>query len=278
MSIGSIQSMSRRKEKQASRFLNSPPEALGRIIEIVNLIPPDYDLPDLSEEVRAQFWEAIKRDDLESAKQIFNGEIQRCLKDAPAAFIDWLNIVVRHKVIDVDYEWKDYSPFERYRKVKQWRENLRIIAEGGKRFYDFKKSSPEYFNSDRPESLKGSIDDVFTYLPLPAPSNHLITLSGKLQNWSDGFTEAIKDIDAWRVRECARCKRIFWAGRSDMWSCSTACAHALRSKRWRDNYQTKYKLQRNGQLPLSSEELKRLEGNQTLDVRRTTTSGAKKGK
>ncbi len=263
--------MERKKPNQASRFLNPPPEKLGQIIEIVNLIPPDYDLPDLSKEMTAPFVEAMKREDIESAKRVFNDEIQKRLKDVPEAFVNWLNTITRSGFVGVDYVLTDYSPTEGYRNVKQWRENLRIIARYAKQLQELKSQAAQ----DSPESLKG---DWTMYLPLQAPSACLIDNDGKLQTWSDGFIEAIKGVEAWRIRECARCNRIFWAGRSDMWSCSTACAHAIRSKRWRENYQSKYKLQRNGQPPLSSEEKKRIEEKKTLVVRRTTKSGAKKGK
>lgn len=274
--------MNHDKAKQASRFLNPPPEQLGRIIEIVNLIPPDYELPDLGEDIwkpvmeATPYFKAGRKDldsansgkDLERARRIFNEKIQERLKDIPVAFLEYLNVVIRTKYTDVDFENIDYHPTERYGKVKKWRENLRTIAQHAKRLHELKSQAS-------PESLKG---DWSWHLPLQAPSACLIDNDFKLQTWSDGFIEAIKGVDAWRIRECARCNRIFWAGRSDMWSCSTACAHALRSKRWRDNYQTKYKLQRNGQQPLSSEEVKRLEEKQTKELRRTTISGAKKGK
>ncbi len=59
----------------------------------------------------------------------------------------------------------------------------------------------------------------------------------------DPFIEALKGVEARRIRECQKCRRIFWAGRLDMTCCSTRCAKVLRTKNWRVNVSVERKKQ-----------------------------------
>jgi hypothetical protein len=56
--------------------------------------------------------------------------------------------------------------------------------------------------------------------------------------------EAVMESEPARIRQCEVCLNIFWAGRITMKCCSTKCAHVLRTKRWREKYPSKYKIQR----------------------------------
>jgi hypothetical protein len=58
--------------------------------------------------------------------------------------------------------------------------------------------------------------------------------------------EALQGVEADRIRECenVKCRRIFWAARSDQPCCSKKCANARRVQRWRDKYQDVYKQNR----------------------------------
>ena len=58
--------------------------------------------------------------------------------------------------------------------------------------------------------------------------------------------EAFQGVEADRIRECEnlKCRRIFWAARSDQPCCSKKCANVRRVQRWRDKYQDVYKQNR----------------------------------
>ena len=56
--------------------------------------------------------------------------------------------------------------------------------------------------------------------------------------------QALQGVQAYRIRECPICKRIFWAGRIDQAACSKQCNQTRRARIWRKNYQEKYKAQR----------------------------------
>jgi hypothetical protein len=63
-----------------------------------------------------------------------------------------------------------------------------------------------------------------------------IDSQGIIQITNDEFAAAVDEVEATRIRECEICKRTFWAGRITQHACSTACAHALRNRRYRARY------------------------------------------
>jgi hypothetical protein len=49
----------------------------------------------------------------------------------------------------------------------------------------------------------------------------------------DPLMTALVEVEVDRIRECARCQRIYWARRSDQLCCSRECGHVLRSRTYR---------------------------------------------
>jgi len=66
---------------------------------------------------------------------------------------------------------------------------------------------------------------------------------GILRVLYDPFLRALEGAEVARIRECARCGVIYWAGRLDKLACNE-CTRALRQKRYRENYPLKYKVRR----------------------------------
>lgn len=54
------------------------------------------------------------------------------------------------------------------------------------------------------------------------------------------FTGSLEQDELTRIRECAVCYSIFWAGRLDQWRCSSKCNHVLHSRRTREKYSQGY--------------------------------------
>lgn len=54
----------------------------------------------------------------------------------------------------------------------------------------------------------------------------------------DLFSQAIEDVEVDRIRECLNphCRKVFWAGRSNLVCCTHKCAHAYRNQRYRARY------------------------------------------
>jgi hypothetical protein len=73
-----------------------------------------------------------------------------------------------------------------------------------------------------------------------------VTKEGKFE-WKPGFLiEAVLNphTELSRIRTCAICGSLFWAGRIDALCCRPEHAHILRTRRWNEKYQEKYKQQR----------------------------------
>jgi hypothetical protein len=54
----------------------------------------------------------------------------------------------------------------------------------------------------------------------------------------------LQGVEVSRIKECAVCYQIFWAGRKDMRCCSTKCSHVFRSRKYREAYKERYAYQR----------------------------------
>jgi hypothetical protein len=64
----------------------------------------------------------------------------------------------------------------------------------------------------------------------------------------DSFVNALERFDSERIRQC-RCKRYFYALRSNQNACSVQCAHVERTRRWREKqgeYEQRRKFKRAG--------------------------------
>jgi hypothetical protein len=67
---------------------------------------------------------------------------------------------------------------------------------------------------------------------------------GNLQIDHHPLLQALEGVEVSRIRECEVCHQIFWAQRTDQHCCGRRCAHVLRTRRWREEYDRKYHLQR----------------------------------
>jgi len=56
--------------------------------------------------------------------------------------------------------------------------------------------------------------------------------------------QALEGVDASRIRRCPICGKIYWAGRSDTGACKKRCKGTLRTRKWRGQYQERYKPRR----------------------------------
>jgi hypothetical protein len=250
--------------QQASRRLKPAPKQLQAIFYLVNLVPGDVELVDMFErwdelkkEVVAEYetWHKTRRqelgidteslgppngsaDDLDRAlaysqKMLdYSGEVI----EKSEALIDW-HIKATVKAINQcltglpktfrDYVWQvgeessqiDDALVEaivRYTFVRESRDKLRLIS--------------RIANAENPQENLALAAQLRSYAQI------MIDDSGELYLAKDKFASAIDGVEAKRIRECEICRRIFWAGRIDQPSCSTACAHALRNRRYRARY------------------------------------------
>jgi hypothetical protein len=67
---------------------------------------------------------------------------------------------------------------------------------------------------------------------------------------------ALEKAEPERVRECATCERLFWAGRMDKHTCRPLCSNVWRAKKWRDK-QASEKLKPNAKRKLTAKKGKK---------------------
>jgi len=252
--------------EQASRFKPCPPK-LAELIELVNLIPPECELPDYDEVTEKLFSAAnIKMILGEFARRLADEEtnaadydrtevraaaLEICLKDLPESFqeyvrMDWLGVFEptwQAKVIEalqsfdrpapplprpIDRETRISIAVDRYVIFRIYRESLKRIA----RFVRRKNLSNEPLTTIALSAHIG-VDE----------QDDLIFQYDKL---GEALAELAKtDIKnkATRIRECEACQRIFWAGRITMKGCSARCGDLIRKRRYRER-QNEYEYRR----------------------------------
>lgn len=49
------------------------------------------------------------------------------------------------------------------------------------------------------------------------------------------FLASLKAVELFKIRRCRKCERLFYASRSDKWTCSPKCKAAYRQQEWRKN-------------------------------------------
>lgn len=206
------------KTKQALRFLKPPPPGLQILIQMANKIPPDLELPDLDQALMSEA-NALRVDGDHAG---FIGKkmeaLEVTLERLPAELRDFFWNSTDFTIM-LSPRW---DPADDYCFFRTLGKNLRDIAAMGR----FR------FGSVFPLRM-----DTITLLS---------SVSGKIQVQVDPLVELLEGVETARIRECMRCRRIYWAGRLDMRACSSSCANALRQQLWRAHYRSRYKLRRAG--------------------------------
>ncbi len=201
----SVQQVQRRRGRQASR-LRAAPQALQQAIELVNSVPPEQELPELPD-----FYDVLREVGFgRSGRGVAQWE--RMINDLPTDLRDHIGPVRLDTAMAV---------YDKYSHLRAARNTLRYIAHMDK--------------------SAGSLHPEF-------PASGVLRLSvgqgGRIQIVHGALIGALEGVEAARIRECRICSRIFWAGRSDQQCCTSGCASALRTRRWRSGYPNNYRHQR----------------------------------
>lgn len=216
------------KKQQASRFLKPAPEKLARLIEIINLVPPDFEL---RRPAYLRIEAKVENEGPISIVLKLGKYVDEYIKTLPAELKDYL----LKPLTPTWHGLLEGGRMGRYESFYAARQNLRVIAQLAKKGVDIAQLQPD---------MHGSL--------IPSISMVGIDSEGKVRISKDLLTEAVEGVEAARIRECEVCNRIFWAGRLDQLCCSKPCARVLRTRRWRAKYQDNYKLKRNGLQPLGN--------------------------
>jgi len=217
-----------REEKYSQRsrgkYLRPTPEKLKRLIELVNTLPP-FDSLDLTflhpEHLRAQTEAELKEEggrknahfDIRLAGSIIEA---LKMKRLSPALLDYVTLGLKDGRTTLHGMIRDGGVVGRYENI--WTANIRLhnLAKLAQ-----VQGRPNFERSNLWRLLDRSyvLDEI--------DEKGIVRVS------TDLFAEAMAEepIEAARIRECAICTRIFFAGRIDAWQCGDPkCKSALSSR------------------------------------------------
>ncbi len=223
----SSKKMRREKGSQRSRgkYLRQTPKKLDRLIELVNTLPP-FDSLDLTflhpTHLQAQTEAELENEGKRKSAHFdtfLAGSIIEALtiKKLPPALLDYVIHGFKDDPKTLHVMIKDRGVVGRYENI--WTANIRLhnlaklaLAQAGR---------PNFERSNLWQLLDRSyvLDEI--------DEKGIVKVS------TDLFAEAMAEepIEAARIRECAICTKIFFAGRIDAWQCGDPkCKSALSSR------------------------------------------------
>jgi hypothetical protein len=215
-------------KRAPNKFQRPAPEQLARVMEHARLLPAHMELPDISNE-------------LDVIDDFREGDPRRYLFDSRNKnFLDSVPPVVQEAI-------------GRFKSIinglpKSFRDYLISETQGISKFYDIIQMMVAYSNFiENRERLRiilhitlrsqGKSSTRFSFAQVPGFSGTLhVNDNGKFVTTIDPLFIELEGVEATRIRECAICRHVFWAGRLDQKCCTTRCAKMLRTRRWRERY------------------------------------------
>jgi hypothetical protein len=224
------------------------PHDLAKILKVLDLIPRSMRLPDLQKRI-ARF--AAKRPGITAVERYVHVHelLSESLKGTPDEFQqlvwegDKAKVSDSFKMVTRKFFVKGSPETSRQRILDELLEGDDDVLDDiyfgtiddAVREYTFIRES-----HDKLQKIIGMAERRNSWLRLvyPLETSGTITVNkdGVVEISHDRFAAAVAGVDATLIRECQNCQRIFWAGRKDKNSCSPACAHVLRNRRYRERY------------------------------------------
>lgn len=274
VAIRKIQHKQGERGVHALRFLKPPPPRLAALLRVVDLVPPNAGLPDLSKKFNRLLEKTTGTSDEERMSEAHR-LLADCLKGLPKKFQAhvWAGGNTAHALgakKDIEEIFLESAPEDSPKRILEEVLNGDDDVLGGLyygfiydalREYSFIREAREKLQSltrmiNKPGSLAAHIADLMN--PIRTSGTISLDKDRRIKISNDRFAEAVEDVEVDRLRTCPECKRIFWAGRITQTCCSKPCGNKMRVRRWRENYQTNYKLRRHGHKPLNEMECKKL--------------------
>ncbi len=245
--------------QQTSLNLKRPPLELGIILSLVDLVPPNLELKDFAIVEKGKLEVAIKEHQtwftskLEELDKLDNNEnrefaknylnehyiyqiqnieaevayqsLKECLEGLPSQALKYIKELGEFHLAGEDTY---FEALDRYTFIRESRIKLRAIVQ-----------HTQYLHSSWEKKLR---------LPkLETQGTMKINKDGTISIENDPFAEAVEGVDATRIRECPKCRRLFWAGRNTQLGCSTQCSTALRNRNLRKRNKEKHANQVQGE-------------------------------
>lgn len=200
------------------------PPKLAKVIKLVNLFKPGVRLPVLNIRSHSANFRGRKAKQ-HKAKWTMRAilDLDKCLKEAPDDFRQFIY---------------DKSDLQIPSFVDEYSADLfDSTIEAVKRYEDFAQLRAKLLRLIRfvkSHNLRRRADSQRIHVPLPFLLKPVLDENGFIRIGGSLLLEALPDIEANRVKECAECKRIFWAKNINQLSCDPKCANRRRVRRSRE--------------------------------------------
>lgn len=226
-----------------SIMLKPPPIKLARLLEIVNLVPPSNEIPDLEKAVESLINEA-EIDFIGLSERRIERLVEVKSDGVKGKSFNPLTIEkALHKCLEVlPVEFRDYVL--KKTPSRNFVESLNPIGEAIRRYNFARNARATLRRLARIASLSAEQRKVREWFYPLVISNNMprlevqINEKGLITVERDFFAEAIEEVEAGRIRECQNrsCKRLFWAGRANQSGCNPKCSNASRNQSYRKRY------------------------------------------
>lgn len=196
-------------------------ELTGKSDENLFQPPPEFDYGD---------WQPPSFEQQDNLEKARNNAIQKLkeLKQFPK-LCDYLflpgNLINSENIYDdirnqVGKEQYEKTADQRYEKFRQMRADIQTIARSCSDFY---KSGRFIDNQAILKALGGQVDNRYKV-------DFNINESGKITFESD-LVDALKDVDARRIRICPICKNVFFVRRIESTTCQKKCSNDFQRRK-----------------------------------------------
>ncbi len=238
-------------QRSRSKFLRKAPNRIEWLIWLANKVPSNLELPDLDAEIGEEAKALLARGEYREYQEKEHETLVAIIKKLPKNLRDFI-LEDPDFYSAVHYEY--FSLADSYRFFQRLRGNLLRVAEMG-RFMRYSM----FYNLARVFPLK--LEGVSVALKPDGKGLRALT---------DPLVEALtkSDVEVERIRVCAVCKCIFWAGRIDARQCGVAKCKSVLSSR----------LNRNPELREQYNKARRKKRQKQREAQKHTQSTTKKGK
>lgn len=200
------------------------PPKLAKVIELVNLFKPGARLPVLNTRSHSAHFRGRKAKQ-DKAKWTMRArlDLYKCLKEAPD---DFRQFIYGKPELQIPSFVDEYSA-----------DLFDSTIEAVKRYEDFTQLRVQLLRLIRfvkSHNLRRCNDSRRIHVPLPFLLKPVLDENGFIRIGGSLLLEALPDIEANRVKECAECKRIFWAKNINQLCCDPKCANRRRVRRSRE--------------------------------------------
>jgi hypothetical protein len=231
MAIQRIQAGTSRQALRTRRC----PESLAELIRAVNFIPPQIKLPGIDKIFTGQIFPTDASD-----RQI--GEF---------VFEPWRKLFEQDFPSDQFAQLHEYLGPIRSDRVAEISDRYNLLASAQALLMDI-------------ANAHGTKIDANSHWTADIAAL-VVDMDGRIQVQSGPLLEALKGVEAGRIRQCSECNRVFWAGRIDKFACLPKCVQLRRVRIWRQKYPEHYKIQR----------VRKANAIESKGSRRTRTQGGK---